>query len=47
METTENLVKISTYAKKIDKSVQWVYQLIEKGELKIREIDGVKFIIIK
>lgn len=44
---TENLVKISTYAKEIGKSVQWVYKLIESGDVKSVEIDGVKFIIKK
>jgi hypothetical protein len=42
---TEKLIKISTYAKKIDKSVTWVHKLIEKGVLEIVEIDGVKFIV--
>lgn len=42
--TTENLVKISTHAKKINKSVTWVHKLIQKGELTLVEIDGVKFV---
>ena len=40
----KQLVKISTYAKSIDKSVQWVYKLIESNEVKCVIIDGVKFI---
>lgn len=43
-EMNDKLVKISTYAKKIDKSVTWVHKLIEKGELIMIQIDGVKFI---
>ena len=39
-----NLVKVSTYARENNFSVQWVYKLIEKGELKLVEIDTVKFI---
>jgi hypothetical protein len=44
---TENLIKISTYAKEIGKSVQWVYKLIAAGDVKSIEIDGVKFIVKK
>lgn len=40
----ENLVRVSNYAKKINKSVQWVYELAKKNEIKIVEIDGVKFV---
>ena len=40
----EDLIRVSTYAKKIDKSVTWVYKLAENKEIKIIEIDGVKFI---
>jgi len=40
----EDLLKVSSYAKKIDKSVTWVYKLIEAGDVKLIEIDGVKFI---
>lgn len=38
------LKKVSTYAKEIDKSVQWIYQLARDGKIKIIEIDGVKFV---
>ena len=41
---TEDLIKISTYAKQNDCSVTWVHKLIEKGELLCKEIDGVKFV---
>ena len=44
--STENLVKISTYAEQIGKSVQWVYKLAENNEIKIKEIDGVKFVVL-
>lgn len=40
----KELIRVSTYAKQIDKSVQWVYQLIKDGKLKLVEIDKVKFI---
>jgi len=40
----KNLVKISTYAKQIDKSVTWVYELAKSGKIKIVEIDKVKFV---
>lgn len=38
------LKKVSSYAKMIDRSVQWVYQLAETKQIKIIEIDGVKFV---
>ena len=41
-----NLIKVSTHARNINKSVQWVYKLIERGELTLVKIDGVKFIKI-
>ena len=40
----EQLIRISTYARRCGVSVQWVYKLIEKKEVKLVEIDGVKFI---
>tara|TARA_B100000767_G_C19655955_1_gene488903 strand:- start:632 stop:772 length:141 start_codon:yes stop_codon:yes gene_type:complete len=40
----DNLVKVSTYAKQIDKSVTWVYRLATNNEIKIVVIDGVKFV---
>ncbi len=42
----ENLVKVSTYAKSIEKSTAWVYKLIELEIIKSIEIDGVKFVDI-
>lgn len=41
---TEMLQKISNYAKKIDKSVTWVYKLAKARKIEIVEIDGVKFV---
>jgi nicotinamide mononucleotide adenylyltransferase len=38
------LKKISSYAKMINKSVQWVYNLEKENKIKIVEIDGVKFV---
>lgn len=43
MQTLE-LIKVSNYAKKIDKSVTWVYKLAKAGKIEIVEIDGVKFV---
>ena len=43
METLD-LIKVSNYAKKIDKSVTWVYKLAKAGKIEIVEIDGVKFV---
>ena len=43
MQTLE-LIRISNYAKKIDKSVTWVYKLAKAGKIEIVEIDGVKFV---
>lgn len=40
----KDLIKVSTYARHRGFSVQWVYKLAEKGEVKIVEIDGVKFV---
>ena len=41
----ENLLKVSTYAKKINKSVTWVYKLAEQGiDIELVTIDGVKFV---
>ncbi len=42
---TDKLVRVKTYADTIGKSVTWVYKLIEKGELKTKEIDGIVFIV--
>lgn len=43
-EVKKDLIKISTFAKEKDVSVQSVYKWIEKGEVKCVEIDGIKFI---
>ena len=40
----KRLIKVSTYAKEIGKSVQWVYQLIKANKIKLVIIDKVKFI---
>lgn len=39
-----NLVKVSTYAKQINKSVTWVQMLINDGKVKSVKIDGVNFV---
>jgi len=41
---TLDLIKVSNYAKKIGKSVTWVYKLAKAGKIEIVEIDGVKFV---
>ena len=43
MQTLE-LIRVSNYAKKIDKSVTWVYKLAKAGKIEIVEIDKVKFV---
>ena len=40
----ENLIRISTYAKREDISVVAVYKRIKTGQLTCVEIDGVKFV---
>jgi len=44
---TNNLVKVSTYAKQKDFSPQWVRELAKRGDIKMIDIDGAKFIILK
>jgi len=44
---TEKLLKISSYARKINKSVQYVYQLSNMGKIEVVVIDGVKFVKIE
>jgi RNA-binding protein YhbY len=44
---TNNLVKVSTYAREKEVSPQWVRQLVKRGDIKMIDIDGSKFIIIK
>ncbi len=40
------LLTVANYAKKIQKSKQWVYKLIEAKDVKVEKIDGVIFISI-
>ena len=40
----EGLKRVKTYADEIQKSVTWVYKLAKDGEIKLVEIDGVKFV---
>jgi hypothetical protein len=40
----ENLIRVSTYAKQLNKSVQWIYTLEKAGKITIVIIDGVKFV---
>ncbi len=42
----EKLVTIRTYATDKNFSTAWVYKLAQEGKIKIKEIDGVKFVII-
>ncbi len=43
-EIRTDLVRVKTYADSIKKSTTWVYQLAKKNEIKIVEIDKVKFV---
>jgi hypothetical protein len=38
------LMTVRSYAQKTGKTVAWIYRLGERGDLKIIEIDGVKFV---
>lgn len=40
----QDLKRVKTYADEIKKSVTWVYKLAKNGDVKLVEIDGVKFI---
>lgn len=40
------LQKISNYARKIGKSVVWIYTLEKEKKIQIVKIDGVKFVKI-
>lgn len=40
----ENLIRVSTYAKKSNLSTTYIYDLINEGKLECVVIDGVKFI---
>jgi len=42
--TNANLVTINTFAKGEDCTVQYIYKLIDQGEIKPEIIDGVRFI---
>lgn len=44
---TEKLKTVSNYAKIINRSVVWVYELGRRESIEIIEIDGVKFVKIK
>lgn len=46
-EIRTDLVKISTYAKKMNKSTTWVYDQAKTKNITIVEIDGVKFVKIE
>ena len=43
----KNLKTVANYAKLINKSVGWVYKLIDAKKVECVIIDGVKFIKIK
>jgi hypothetical protein len=40
----KKLKTVKNYAKKKGCHRNWVYQLLNKGDLKLVEIDGVKFV---
>lgn len=41
------LLTVANYAKSIGVTPVWVYKLAKRGDIKIVEIDGVKFVKIK
>ncbi len=43
---TDKLVKLSTYAKMVNKSRSWIYKAVESGTVRAIDIDGVKFILL-
>ena len=43
-EIRKDLVKISTYARKMNKSTTWVYDQAKAKLINLVEIDGVKFV---
>lgn len=47
LKDISKLKKVSTYARLIEKSTTWVYKLAEAGEIKIIDIDGVKYVECK
>jgi len=38
------LIKISNYAKYMNFTAGWIYKLIQKGNINMKEVDGVKFV---
>jgi len=42
-----NLLTIANYARVKKCSTTWVYKLAEQGKIKIKKIDGIKFVITK
>lgn len=46
-ERKYELIRISTYARQQNVSVQTIYNRIERGELECVIIDGVKFVKVK
>ena len=46
MKYAVNLVKVSTYAKENNISVQTVYNWMKEGRVNGNTIDGVKFVIL-
>jgi len=43
-EIRKDLIKISTYARKMNKSTTWVYDQAKAKLINLVEIDGVKFV---
>jgi hypothetical protein len=41
------LITVRRYAAQNDKTTQWAYNQIKQNKVKSKEIDGVKFIVIK
>jgi len=45
-EIRKDLLKVSTYARKMNKSTTWVYDQAKAKLINLVEIDGVKFVKI-
>ena len=43
-QSLEGFVRVSTFAKEKNKSVTWIYKMIENKEVDLLEVDGVKFV---
>jgi len=42
----DKLQTIANYARAKKCSTTWIYRLAEKGKIKIKTIDGIKFVVV-